>query len=148
LREVFCLPSIAEDSERNEMHEAMVAFENNSKRISITGLQLLDELFIAERKQFRIGNAVAIIPEHCFLDTHDFVRLCTVYHAKEKKYNGEIILFGWDKMPFRQVLIKKGRYSRYLQQTAESLKPARNILFAPATSVSILNHFSRSISLT
>jgi hypothetical protein len=70
LREVLCLPGIAEDSERNEMHEAMIAFENNCKRVGIARLQLLDELFIAQRKQFPIGNAIATIPERCFLDTH------------------------------------------------------------------------------
>ncbi len=57
--------------------------------------------------------------------------LCPTPQLIGKKYNGEIIFFGWDKMPFRQVLMEKGGCSRYLQQTAQGPKSARNILFAP-----------------
>jgi hypothetical protein len=105
LREVFCLPGIAEDSERDYVHETMVPFENNCKRIGIASLQLLDELFIAERKQFRIWNAVTTTSESSFLDTHSLMRLCNGYHENGKKYDGKIILFKWDKTHFRQVFM-------------------------------------------
>jgi hypothetical protein len=97
LGQVLGFRGVAENSQSDKMNEAMVAFENHRERIGIARLHLLDELLIAQREQFRIGNAAGIASENAFLDTHGLIRLCNVYHGQWKKYDGKIIFSEWDK---------------------------------------------------
>jgi len=45
-------------AECHKMSEPMVAAKDHRERIGIASLRLSGELLIAERKQFRIGNAI------------------------------------------------------------------------------------------
>jgi hypothetical protein len=52
------------------MQEPMVADEDDGERVRVACPNLLGKTLVAEFRQFRVGNAVAMISESPFLDTH------------------------------------------------------------------------------